>query len=331
EPLGGRAPLRLARREPSRRAGSLRAAGRPSGHGVRPRRPRARVGRVRAAGQRGGLGRRGDGGLRPGARGSPRRPRRRARRSFRRFARRGADAFSARARSPPRRRGRRGRRALVRRGGRGLGARFRGLLPVLLRSLLGRLLLALAPCLLLLLGLLLLGLLLALAAAPAGLAGVLLRRGKVVRERVRDLLDRSQPLAHAVDELLCGRRVGLCGGEQGDSNVDRLLERDVDEPGGVFLVPVTAGVRQGPEKAFRLRQIRARAAVLQLARCAGEAPRPAGEDLLRRIHLPLADRAEEDADSLNAVFLPGRRRGDHGDQVVEARAVDAYGDAVAQG
>jgi len=89
-------------------------------------------------------------------------------------------------------------------------------------------------------GLLLLGLLLPFAPPPPRLPGVLLRRREIVRQRVRDLLDRPQTLAHPVDELLRRRRVGLGGGEQGNRDVDRLLESDVHEPRRVLLVPVPA-------------------------------------------------------------------------------------------
>jgi Arc/MetJ-type ribon-helix-helix transcriptional regulator len=69
---------------------------------------------------------------------------------------------------------------------------------------------------------------------------VLLGSREVVRESVRDILNRPQPLAHAIDELLRGRRVRLGRGEECDRHVDGLLERHVDESRSVLLVPVSA-------------------------------------------------------------------------------------------
>jgi len=55
-------------------------------------------------------------------------------------------------------------------------------------------------------------------------------------------------------------------------------------------VPVAARVRERSEQPFRLRVLRRRPSVLRLARRAGELPRPAREDLLRRVGLLLGDR-----------------------------------------
>ena len=124
---------------------------------------------------------------------------------------------------------------------------------------------------------------------PPRLARGLLRSGEVVGERVGDLLHGADPLANAVDQALRGRRVRLCRREQRSGDVRRLLEGDVDEPRGVLLVPVAAGVRERAEEPLGLREVGARAAVLQLARCPGEAARssarrcrPAPRPSLRR-------------------------------------------------
>src|SRR6186997_1928570 len=58
-----------------------------------------------------------------------------------------------------------------------------------------------------------LALLLTLAPPAPRPAGLGLRRGKIVRERGRDLLDRPQPLACRIDQLVRARRVALGRGE----------------------------------------------------------------------------------------------------------------------
>ena len=91
---------------------------------------------------------------------------------------------------------------------------------------------------------------------------------------------------------------------------------------------VAARVRSGAEEALRLRELRRHAPVLHLARCAGELPGPAGEDLLGRGRLALRDRPQQHADSRRAVLLPGRSLGDEGDEVVEVGSLDGSRDAV---
>src|SRR5437763_985469 len=127
----------------------------------------------------------------------------------------------------------------------------------------------------------------------------LFRRRQILREPVRDLLDRAELLAGGVDELCC-----------------------------VLLVTVSARVCQRAEQAFCLGELGARAAILHLPGCAGESPDPAGEDLLGSVGLFLADRAQEDADALDAILLPGRRLGDERDEIVEIGALDHHRDAV---
>ena len=175
-----------------------------------------------------------------------------------------------------------------------------------------------------------LALLLALAPATARAAGRSLRRGQVVGERVGDLLDRPEPLARGVDQLVGARRVPLGGGEQRGADLARLLERRVDELRGVLLVPVAARVGERAEETLGLRELGAGAPVLNLARRLGEPPGPADEDLLGRVHLAVAQRAEQGAHALNAVLLPGRRLGHERDQVVEAGPVDDHRDAIGE-
>src|SRR5919198_951965 len=97
------------------------------------------------------------------------------------------------------------------------------------------------------------------APPPSRAARLRLRRRQVVRERVRDLLHRAQPLAGGVDELVRARRVALGGGEQCGADLALLVEGGVHELGCVLLVPVTARVRERSEQPFRLRELAARA------------------------------------------------------------------------
>src|SRR6266550_1567480 len=103
--------------------------------------------------------------------------------------------------------------------------------------------------------------------------------------------------------------------------LERLFAGGVDELRCVLLVPVSARVCQRAEQAFCLGELGARAAILHLPGCAGESPDPAGEDLLGSVGLFLADRAQEDADALDAILLPGRRLGDERDEIVELDAL----------
>ena len=109
-----------------------------------------------------------------------------------------------------------------------------------------------------------------------------------------------------------------------------MLERGLDEPRRVLLVPVAARVRERAEQPLRLRELRARAPVLRLARGAREAPRPAGEDLVGRVDLALADRAQQDPDARRAVLLPRRRLRHERDEVVEVGALDGHRDAIGE-
>src|SRR5215204_4728002 len=197
------------------------------------------------------------------------------------------------------------------RGGQRLHVAFLRLLLVLVRRL-GLLLRALAP------------------PAPARATGVRLRRGQVVGERVGDLVDRRDPLAGGLDQLVGARRVALGRREQRDTDLQRLLEGGVDQPGGVLLVTVPARVRKRTQQALRLRELRASPPILRLARGAGELPGPAAEDLLGRVCLALSERPQERPDALDAVLFPRRRLGDERDEVIEVRALDLHRDAVGE-
>ena len=117
---------------------------------------------------------------------------------------------------------------------------------------------------------------------------------QVVGQRVRDRLRVAELLAGAVERVVGARRVALGGGEQRGADLERQRLRHLDELGDVLLVPVAARVRDGAEQPLRLRELGARAPVLHLARRAREPPRPALQDLVGRVRLPLADRAQED-------------------------------------
>src|SRR5204863_6850082 len=99
----------------------------------------------------------------------------------------------------------------------------------------------------------------------------------------------------SLDQLRRARCVAIRRREQRDADPDRQLERRVDELRRVLLVPVPAGVRERTEQALRLRELGTDPPVLRLAGRACQLPRPAGEDLLRSVGLPLAERSEEDA------------------------------------
>src|SRR5205814_7125062 len=68
----------------------------------------------------------------------------------------------------------------------------------------------------------------------------LLRRRQILREPVRDLLDRAELLAGGVDQLVGAGCVALCRGEQRRADLERLLAGGVDEPSCVPLLPVSA-------------------------------------------------------------------------------------------
>src|SRR5919198_2586401 len=150
------------------------------------------------------------------------------------------------------------------------------------------------------------GLRLLLAASPPAPrpAARLLGRRQIVGEGVGDSLQRSELLTRRVDQLIRARGVALGRGEQSHSDLERLLPGRVDQLRRVLLVPMPARVRERAEEPLRLRELRARAAVLHLASRARESPDPAREDLVRRVGLPFADRPEQDADALNTVFVP---------------------------
>src|SRR5207244_6473583 len=138
--------------------------------------------------------------------------------------------------------------------------------------------------------------------APAGAARAQLRLREIHRQRAGDLLDRAQPLARRIDELGRAGGVSLGGREQRRTDRNRQFERRVDQLRRVLLVPVAAGVRQRTEQPLPLRELRARAPVLHLARGACEAPGPARQDLVRRVGLSFGDRSQENADTAHTVL-----------------------------
>ncbi|OLE01689.1 MAG: hypothetical protein AUG91_00650 [Actinobacteria bacterium 13_1_20CM_4_69_9] len=166
--------------------------------------------------------------------------------------------------------------------------------------------------------------------APPGAPGRELGLREVLGERAGDFLHGAQAFPRRFDQLRCARRVALRGGQQRRAHRHRQLESRVDELRGVLLVPVAARVRQRTEQPLGLGELRARTAVLLLARRAREAPRPPREDLVRRVGLPFRDRAQQDAHAAHPVLLPGRRLRDERDQIVEVGALDRHGDAVRQ-
>src|SRR5690242_21319891 len=146
------------------------------------------------------------------------------------------------------------RRSGLRLGSRG-GLRLRLLRGGLRPRAVARLLLLLALVLALPLRLRL-ALLLALAAPAAGAAARGLRRRQVVGERVGDLLDRAEPLASRVDQLVRARRVALGRSQQRGPDLSRLVERRIDELGRVLLVPVPARVGECAEQPLGFRELR---------------------------------------------------------------------------
>ncbi len=133
-----------------------------------------------------------------------------------------------------------------------------------------------------------------------------------------------------VERGVRARCVAVRRREQRGADGKRHLARHVDEPLDVLLVAVAPRVGGRAEQALRLRELGRDPAVLHLARRSRESPRPAGQYLLRRERLPLADRAEEDADTRGAILLPGRCLGHERHEVVEVGAVDRRRDAIHQ-
>src|SRR5690348_4176464 len=147
-----------------------------------------------------------------------------------RAARRRSGAPPARSRAEPR-----AGRGLVRwleLGRRLLCRRFRGGLVVLRRLSLRLGAAALAPP----------------TPAPPRAAAALLRRGEVLGQRERNLLDRAEPLARLVEELRRARRVALRRRQKRGAHRQRQLERSLDELRGVLLVPVPARVGESAEQ-----------------------------------------------------------------------------------
>src|SRR5262249_52265819 len=120
-----------------------------------------------------------------------------------------------------------------------------------------------------------------------------LRRREVVGERGGELLDRAQPLTRVVEQLRRARRVGIGRGDKRGADRERHLEGGAHELRRVLLVPVAAGVRERAEEPLRVRVLLRRLAIERLADGAREAPRPAREDLLRRVRLAVRDRAKK--------------------------------------
>src|SRR5262249_3412199 len=166
---------------------------------------------------------------------------------------------------------------------------------------------------------------------PAARAPARLLRGRqVLCKRVRDLLQRAEVLAGGVDQLVGAGGVALCGGEQGRSYLERLLAGRIDQLRRVLLVPVPAGGGERAEQALGLGELCARPAVLNLAGGPCEPPDPTGENLLGSVGLALADRAQQDANALDAVLVPRRRLGDQSNQVVEVGALNDHRDPVGE-
>ena len=149
-----------------------------------------------------------------------------------------------------------------------------------------------------------------------------LRRRKVVGERGRDLADRAEVLACGLEVVVGAGGVAVGGGKQGGGGADRELPGGHGQLDGVLLVALAARVGERAQEPLRLGVLGARLAVEHLAHRAGEAPGPAREDLVGRVGLALADRAQQHPDALDAVLLPRRRLRDEGDEVVEAHPVD---------
>src|SRR6185437_3332195 len=122
-----------------------------------------------------------------------------------------------------------------------------------------------------------------------------LRLWEVLGDPAGDLVDAAEPLARRLEQLCRPRRVALGGGEERRPDLLRHLERGVDELRRVLLVPVPARVRERAEQALRVRVFLRRLAIELLAHGVRETPRPAREDLIRRLGLPLGDRAKQDA------------------------------------
>src|SRR4051812_11676895 len=116
---------------------------------------------------------------------------------------------------------------------------------------------------------------------------VRLGRRQIVGERVRNLGDRAELLAGGLERGVRARRVALGRGQKCAGDADRQVLRRLAELRGVLLVPLAARVGKGAEKSFRLGELRRRLPVEHLPDGAGEAPRPARENLVGRVGLAL--------------------------------------------
>ena len=168
--------------------------------------------------------------------------------------------------------------------------------------------------------------------AAAAAARVRLRRGQVVGERVRDLLDasraaRARPRS-AGSPAACSPRPRRAARRRRASGCSSAAD---DELRRVLLVPVAARVRERPSRRFASGNSALAAPVLHLARGAREPPRPAGRGSGRaRRPSPRRSRAAVMRTPGQPVLLPGRRLGDERDEVVEVGALDLHRDAVGE-
>ena len=91
---------------------------------------------------------------------------------------------------------------------------------------------------------------LALATPAPGLPCSELRHGKVVGERVRDLRGRSEVFTSLIERPVGARGVAVSGGEQGRTDRQRHLRRDLHETIDVLLVAVAAEFAAAPSRRF---------------------------------------------------------------------------------
>ena len=168
-------------------------------------------------------------------------------------------------------------------------------------------------------------------AAPPTASGMRLRRGQVVGERVRDLLDRPERLAGAVEHRVRARRVALGRGEQRGRGRDRQILRG----GGRASA---RSPRAGGRASWRARRAAASPPGTRRWPC-GRAPcaPPAraarssgpGSDPARRAG-PRRSRAAGCARPARGPSPTAAPGVDEGDEVVEARAVDGHPDPVGE-